>query len=124
MKRNTAVLLMTGALSFAAGFAVQAETAVAQDAPDGNAEVGRETYVEYGCPACHGYEGQGAGNTGPRLAPDPIAFRALSVYVRQPSGNMPPYTAEVVTDQELADIYAFLESIPPPPSVDSILPIQ
>ena len=96
----------------------------AQDAPAGDADVGRETYVQYGCAACHGYEGQGAGNTGPRLAPDPIAFRAVSVYIRQPTGNMPPYTAEVVSEEELADIYAFLESIPEPPDVDSILPVR
>jgi len=33
---------------------------------------------------------------------------------------MPPYTAKVVTDQELADIYAFLLSMPAPPAVDSV----
>lgn len=83
---------------------------------------GRDTYVRYGCPACHGYEGQGAGTTGPRLAPSPIAFRALSAYVRRPTGNMPPYTAAVVTEEELQEIYAFLESIPDPPGPDRVLP--
>ena len=33
---------------------------------------------------------------------------------------MPPYTSKAVSDQELADIYAFLESIPAPPSAKSI----
>ena len=33
---------------------------------------------------------------------------------------MPPYTTKMVTDQELADIYAFLLTIPAPPAVDSI----
>jgi hypothetical protein len=33
---------------------------------------------------------------------------------------MPPYTAKVVSDQELADMYAFLQSLPHPPSVESI----
>jgi hypothetical protein len=33
---------------------------------------------------------------------------------------MPPYTAKVLSDQDLADIYAYLMSIPPPPAIDSI----
>jgi ubiquinol-cytochrome c reductase cytochrome c subunit len=49
-----------------------------------------------------------------------MAFPAFSKYVRQPTGEMPPYTAKVVSDQELADLYAFLQSIPAPPSAKSI----
>jgi hypothetical protein len=33
---------------------------------------------------------------------------------------MPPYTAKVVSDQELADIYAFLVTIPAPPAANTI----
>jgi ubiquinol-cytochrome c reductase cytochrome c subunit len=33
---------------------------------------------------------------------------------------MPPYTAKVLSDADLADIYAFLQSVPAPPKVDSI----
>ena len=33
---------------------------------------------------------------------------------------MPPYTAKVVTDQDLADIYAFLLTIPQPPPIESV----
>jgi hypothetical protein len=33
---------------------------------------------------------------------------------------MPPYTSKIVTDAALADIYAFLQSLPTPPSVDSV----
>jgi ubiquinol-cytochrome c reductase cytochrome c subunit len=54
------------------------------------------------------------------LAPRPLAFAAFSKYVRQPSGEMPPYTVKVVTDAQLADIYAFLRTVPQPPPVDSI----
>jgi hypothetical protein len=35
-------------------------------------------------------------------------------YVRKPTGEMPPYTAKVISDQELTDIYAFLQSRPKP----------
>jgi hypothetical protein len=33
---------------------------------------------------------------------------------------MPPYTTKVVSDRELADIFAFLASIPPAPAPDTI----
>jgi hypothetical protein len=33
---------------------------------------------------------------------------------------MPPYTAKVASDQDLADIYAFLLTIPAPPTVNTI----
>jgi hypothetical protein len=33
---------------------------------------------------------------------------------------MAPYTAKILTDQELADIYAFLLTIPAPPAVNTI----
>jgi hypothetical protein len=33
---------------------------------------------------------------------------------------MPPYTINVISDGELANIYAFLESLPKPASAESI----
>ena len=82
--------------------------------PAGNAETGKKLYVSYGCYQCHGYEAQGSSATGPRLGPRPIAFAAFSRYVRQPSGQMPPYTAKVVSAADLTNIYAFVSSRPAP----------
>ena len=87
-------------------------------APAGNAQNGKKIFDSYGCYQCHGHEGQGG--AGPRIAPRPIAFAVLLKYVRQPAGQMPPYTAKVVSDQEFADIYAYLQSIPAPPAAKSI----
>ncbi|PYS32173.1 MAG: hypothetical protein DMG14_35225 [Acidobacteria bacterium] len=86
--------------------------------PAGNAQNGKKIFSNYGCYQCHGFEAQGG--AGARLAPRPIAFTAFSKYVRQPTGEMPPYTSRVVSDKELADIYAFLQSIPQPPPASSI----
>ena len=86
----------------------------------GNAQKGQQLFNGYGCYQCHGREAQGSTVTGPRLAPRPIAFAAFTRYIRQPSGQMPPYTSRVVSDADLADIYAFLQSRPQPPAVDSI----
>ncbi len=84
----------------------------------GNVRNGKKIFDSFGCYQCHGHDGHGG--AGARLAPNPISFAAFSKYVRQPTGEMPPYTGKVVSDRELADIYAFLQSLPPPPPVKSI----
>ncbi len=76
----------------------------AQATPAGDAQNGKKIFASHGCYQCHGYAAQGG--AAPRL--------------RQPTGEMPPYTAKVLSDQQLADIYAFLRSVPQPPAVDSI----
>ena len=89
-------------------------------APAGNADEGKKLFVSYGCYQCHGREAQGSSSTGPRLGPRPIAFAAFSRYVRRPTGQMPPYTAKVVSDTDMANIYAYVQSRTPPPAVQSI----
>jgi len=96
------------------------QTAPAVFLPGGDANTGKRLYTNYGCYQCHGYEGQGAQSTGPRLATDLIPFPEFSEYIREPRREMPPYTTKVVSDQELADIYAFLKSLPRPPDARSI----
>jgi mono/diheme cytochrome c family protein len=88
----------------------------AAEALAGNAENGKRIFTKYGCYECHGREGQGSTMTGPRLGPPPIPFEVFASYVRKPMREMPPYTAKVVSDQELVDIYAFLQSRPHPPA--------
>ena len=88
-------------------------------APAGDAENGKKIYTSYGCYQCHNYAANGGG-AGPRLAPKPIAFQAFARQVRKPSNEMPPYTAKVLSDKELADIYAFLLTIVEPPAAASI----
>ena len=103
--------------------AVSAQTPSPQPnaAPAGNAETGKTLFVSYGCYQCHGYEAQGSNATGPRLGPRPIAFAAFSRYVRQPSGQMPPYTSKVVSDADLTNIYAFISSRPAPATNSPLL---
>jgi ubiquinol-cytochrome c reductase cytochrome c subunit len=92
----------------------------ASPAPRGNAENGKVLFAKIGCYQCHGREGQGATATGPRLNQNPITYARFVSYIRKPSGEMPPYTAKVVTDQQMADIYAFLQSLSKPSTVESI----
>lgn len=80
--------------------------------PAGNADKGKALFMKDGCYECHDQQGQGGAGTGPRLAPNPIAFSAFVRQCRQPVDAMPPYTSKVLSDAELADIYAYLKSIP------------
>jgi len=81
--------------------------------PAGNAETGKKIFTKAGCYECHGREGQGAAQaSGPRIGPSQRFIRPFIKYVRQPTGQMPPYTSAVISDQELADIYAYLQSRP------------
>jgi len=88
-------------------------------AAESDAAKGKELFVKYACYQCHGREGQG-GAAGARIAPHPIALQAMIAYVRHPAGQMPPVTAKVVSDAELADIYAFLKTIQEPKPVKDI----
>jgi mono/diheme cytochrome c family protein len=88
-------------------------------APAGRADTGAMLYRKTGCYQCHANEGQG-GLAGPRVGPDPIPFARFTRYVRQPTGDMPPYTEKVLSNQDLADIYAFLQARPRPPAVTLI----
>ena len=98
-----------------------AQQTVEPAAPAGNVDSGKKLFVSSGCALCHNGEGQGGG-PGPRLAPNPnmLAFKVFVQRARVPVNSMPPYTTKVLSDQQLADIYAFLQTIPKPPDVSTI----
>jgi ubiquinol-cytochrome c reductase cytochrome c subunit len=88
-------------------------------APPGDAKRGQQLFAVNGCYLCHNYQGQGTGsrkpnqNPGPNLAPGPIPWTAFLTQVRTPRVAMPPYDASILSDHDLADIYAYLASQPP-----------
>jgi mono/diheme cytochrome c family protein len=79
-------------------------------------EAGAVLYKKKGCYECHVDDAQG-GPQGPRLGPNPIPLTRFTAYVRNPSGEMPPFTERVLSVPELADIYAFLQARPQPKPV-------
>lgn len=84
--------------------------------PTGNAQNGKKLFMSDGCYECHGRQGQGAAQTGAaRIGPPLLSFEGFQTYVRSPKNNMPPYTSKAIPDADLADIYAYLKSIPMPP---------
>jgi ubiquinol-cytochrome c reductase cytochrome c subunit len=54
------------------------------------------------------------------MAPNPLTAVAIAGYIRDPSGEMPPYTSKVVSDADVRDIVAYLATIPDPPAVSAI----
>ena len=87
-------------------------TGAAPDRPATHVAHGRQLYVADGCAQCHGYSGQGT--VGPRLAPNPIPLDIFTRQMRKPRAVMPIYTSAVLSEGDLADIYAYLESVPQP----------
>lgn len=74
---------------------------------------GARLFLADGCYACHGTTGAGGGVAGPKLAPDTLPVEAFLAKLRHPSGRMPVYGATVLSDDEVADIVAYLSSLPP-----------
>lgn len=111
---KTISLVLAGALALSTS-----SLAMAADAARG-----KQVFDRVGCWQCHGYEGQGA-NTGPKLAPDPMDVEALKSFLRNAaSTTMPPYSEKVLSDEEVADIQAYLASVKKPPSAKSIPLLQ
>jgi mono/diheme cytochrome c family protein len=80
----------------------------------GSAERGRKVYQEKWCHSCHGTMGQGGERgAGPKLAPNPFPYEAFAFQTRRPRSSMPRYPVEFLSDQEMADIYAYVSSIKP-----------
>src|SRR6266850_8355430 len=86
----------------------------------GDVDNGKRLFERNGCYQCHGYVGQGV-VAGARLAQTRLPLVAFTAYVRNPaSGGMPPYRAKVMSDQELADVYAHIKTFPEPKPVKDI----
>ncbi len=104
-----AAMVLAGAIS---------SMAKAQDAPPGDAAEGKRLYLAVGCFLCHGRAGQGGALNGPApiLAKTAMPFDGFKGQLRQPSNEMPAYAEMVMSDGQIADIYAFVQSLPGPRS--------
>src|ERR1700729_1143390 len=86
----------------------------AQDAPTGDAANGKRLYLTDGCFTCHGRSGQGgAYNTpAPILAKTALPFDGFKGQIRNPVNDMPAFSDALLSDKDIADIYAFVQSLP------------
>jgi len=97
--------------TFAAATLATVVTPAMSQTPAGNAENGKRLFVRDGCYECHGYAGQG-GVAGARIAAIGLNAQGVIRYVRAPGGQMPAFTDKVITDQELTDVWAYLQTMP------------
>ena len=100
-----------GLAALAAGLATLATFGSSAALAAGDADKGKENFMKYGCWQCHGTQGQGSPVSGPKLAPGPLPFEAMSAFIRNSRRQMPPYREEVLPRADLEDIHAYLSSI-------------
>lgn len=88
--------------------------AQAQDAPAGDAAKGKTVFLKELCFTCHGRSGQGGAYNGPApiLAETAMPFEGFKAQIRNPVNDMPAYPDAVLSDKDIADIYAFVKSLP------------
>ncbi len=126
MKKNSNRLLLSmataAAMIVALPLALNAQASTAAPAPSspvaGNAVTGKKLYYDYGCYACHGYNGE----TGARpfvgrwghLATEQMFVTFLrgraNVAPVIPSTAMPNFSAESLPDKKAKDIYAYIRT--------------
>jgi ubiquinol-cytochrome c reductase cytochrome c subunit len=101
--------------------AQQAQSSKGNRASPANGQV---VYMRAGCYACHGTVGQGGAGT--RLNPDTLPLAVFENWVRKGTpgwsarSGMPAFSIALLSDSELADVYAFLASLPAPPDAKDI----
>lgn len=71
---------------------------------------GKDLYMKFSCYACHGFSGQNG--SGARLVPMKMTEDAFMTVVRKGRRQMPHYTSKVLPDAQLADIYAYIKTLP------------
>lgn len=77
--------------------------------PPGTAEEGASWFRMYRCNGCHGE--RGADGKGPVLAGQEISYWAFKKKIRKSGSSiMPSYDAARIPDQDIADMYAFLQT--------------
>jgi mono/diheme cytochrome c family protein len=96
--------------------------ALAQDAPQGDTANGKRIFLADGCFTCHGRSGQGGAYNGPApiLAHTALPFDGFKGQVRNPADDMPAYSDAVLSDKDIADIYAYVQSLPGATSAKNI----
>lgn len=106
-----AALAVVAAAALTVGFAA---TTLAEGATPGDAAKGKRVYLADGCHLCHGRVGQGGAMNYPAPAITKLAMPVESfvAFLRAAPNDMPAYTANVLSDEDAGDIYAFLQSLP------------
>ena len=98
----------------AAGWSAASAQDQQQDQPAGDPVNGKRVYLADGCFECHGRSGQGGAMNyqTPALAKLELPVESFVAFLRAAPNDMPAFSADVLSDKDAADIYAFLQSLP------------
>ena len=98
-----------------------AGTTVAQDkAPSGSAERGKKLFVDLACYSCHGTHAQGGGRGAEPPIPLGYPWAGFLGVLRKPRQDMPAYEEKLVSNQDVADLYAYFTAIRPAPAAKDL----
>ena len=88
----------------------------------GSPDKGKTAFIMHGCFQCHGTVGQGSVVTsrGKVLYDTELPVEAFIAFVRGTNRAMPAYSDKILSDADLTDIYAYLESLPKPADYKTI----
>ena len=88
----------------------------AQDNDEGYA-----LWMQYQCYICHDHQGyrKASATTNP-LAGTPLPFEAFAALTRYPSNQMPPFSEDQLSDEELRAMWEYVRSQPPSPEAGDI----
>lgn len=69
---------------------------------------GHQLYITKGCAACHGQDGEGTA-----LAPTVVGIteEAVMIQVRTPRDQMPSFTIEQISDEELEELAHYISQL-------------
>ena len=84
-------------------------------APAADLARGQELYFANGCNICHGDTGAGA--IGPTLAATAFTAEQQLAQYRSPLGVMPAFSQDRVADEDVANINAWLKTLPLPATI-------
>lgn len=110
-----AVFVLVLPLAHAGTRAAQNDAVAPVASPAGNIKAGKVYWEETAwCRNCHGTVGEGA--FAPTLSGRKLPYERFRRYVRNPIGRMPSYIDSDMTDQDIADVVAYLDSLPVAPT--------
>ncbi len=89
------------------------EEAELEEGAVGNPVNGQDLFFSLGCNVCHGDRGEGL--VGPTIAQTIVSLERVVEQYRMPLEAMTAFPPDQVSDEEIADIYAWLQSVERPP---------
>lgn len=94
------------------------EEAPVEEGAVGNPVNGQGLFLGLGCNACHGDNGEGG--QGPTIAQTVIPLDRVIEQYREPLNAMLEFTPEQISDDGIADIYSWLQTLQRPPESEVV----